>query len=274
MRRALLPALLCAALLTAGCATAEPGPGAAGTKAGTTKAAPSAVATTPADHTHAVRAAVAETGRTTARFSYRSEMGTASAPMVITTDGAHDFARDRGTLRTGLGTVARFEEVLTAKRIYLRGAAGDDTMPWSYVDRADVQARHALRAPGNDPEYTLRQAAMGERFARVGEEKLNGAPVTHYRGHLPHAALVLQMAEDRRALVDKMRELLGGPVPASADVWVDGRKRVVKVRLSLNVGGGMPISVNTLTLTELGRPVKVTVPTAGEAVRSDGSLLG
>lgn len=146
-------------------------------------------------------------------------------------------------------------------------------MPWSYVDRADVEARHTLRAPGNDPEYTLRQVAMSERFTRVGEEKLNGAPVTHYRGHLPHAALTLEMAEERRAMVDKLRTLLGGPLPASADVWVDGRKQVVKVRLSLNIEG-VPTSVNTLTLTDLGKPVKVTVPSTEEAAESDGSLLG
>ncbi|MCX4982662.1 hypothetical protein [Streptomyces sp. NBC_00572] len=270
MRRALPSVLLCAALLTAGCATVEAKPGATAPAP-----TPTAVATTPVDQTRAVRDAVAATGRTSARFSYRTEIGTSpsAAPYVITTRGAHDFARDLGSLRSGMGTVAQFEEVLTAKRIYLRGTVGEETMPWSSLDRADVEARHALRAPANDPEYTLRQVALGERFTRVGEEKLNGAPVTHYRGHLPHAALTLEMAEDRRALVDKIRKLLGGPLPASADVWVDGRKRVVKMRLSMNIEG-MPISVNTLTLTELGKPVKVTVPSADEAAESDGSILG
>lgn len=71
-------------------------------------------------------------------------------------------------------------------------------MPWSYVDRDEIEVRHILRAPANDPEYTLRQAAMGEEFEQVGEENLNGTPVTRYRGLLTHEALTLQMTKETR----------------------------------------------------------------------------
>lgn len=276
MRRALSSTVVCCVLLTAGCTTTESGGnGVDATPARAARATPTATPTV-ADSvasTRTVRAALDVTGRTTARTAVRTELGKGAVPAyVISGEGAHDFAEDRGTVSVGLATAARFEEVFADGRVYVRGTAGDETMAWSYVDRDEVEARHILRAPANDPEYTLRQAAMGEKFQQVGEEKLNGATVTRYRGLLPHAALTLQMEKAVRAKTDRLRDLMGGRIPATVDVWVDDRKRAVQVRLSMLIEGAAS-SVNTLTLTELGKPVKVTVP-AGEAAESDPSILG
>ncbi|MFD4583977.1 hypothetical protein [Streptomyces sp. NPDC058434] len=266
-RRALASTVLCTALLTTGCATAE---------SGSTGAAPTAGATTTTPGvapTRTVQAAVEATGRTTARTALRTELGTGAAPAhVISGKGAYDFARDRGTVSVGLATAARFEEVFAGGRVYVRGDAGDETMPWSYVDRDEVEARHILRAPANDPGYTLRQAAMGEKFEQVGEENLSGTPVTRYRGLLTHEALTLKMTKESRAKTDRMRDLLGGRIPATVEVWVDERNRAVQMRLSMKIEGTVS-SVSTLTLTEPGTPVKVVVPSA-DAAESDASLLG
>ncbi|MFE5941969.1 hypothetical protein [Streptomyces sp. NPDC056480] len=277
VRRALSSTVVvCSVLLSTGCGAAKSGGGASGaTPSRATGATPTATPTVAAavDSTRTVRVALDATGRTTARTSVRTELGKGSVPAyVISGKGAHDFAEHRGTVSIGIATAARFEEVLADGRVYIRGAAGDETMPWSYVDRDEVEARHILRAPANDPEYTLRQAAMGERFQQVGEEDLNGSAVTRYRGLLTHEALTLQMNKEMRAKTDRLRDLMGGLIPATVDVWVDSRKRAVQVRLSMTIEGAAS-SVNTLTLTELGRPVKVTVP-AAEAAESDASILG
>ncbi|MFD3993450.1 hypothetical protein [Streptomyces sp. NPDC058583] len=159
-------------LLTAGCATAESGGN--GAEPTPSRAATPTVAATVAA-TRTVRAALDVTGRTAARTVAKTELGKGAVPAcVISGDGAHDFAKDRGIVSVGMATAARFEEVFADGRVYIRGNAGDETMPWSYVDRDDVDARHVLRAPANDPEYTLRQAAMGEKFQQVGACRRGG----------------------------------------------------------------------------------------------------
>ncbi|MFE6068792.1 hypothetical protein [Streptomyces sp. NPDC056525] len=277
MRRALSSTVVvCSVLLTAGCGAAGSGGDAAevtsSRAAGATPTATPTVAATVAS-TRTVRAAIDATGRTTARTAVKTELGEGAVPAyVISGEGAHDFAKDRGTVSIGMATAARFEEVFADGRVYIRGSAGDETMSWSYVDRDEVEARHILRAPANDPGYTLRQAAMGEMFQQVGEEKLNGSAVTRHRGLLTHEALTLQMGKEVRAKTDRLRDLMGGRIPVIVDVWIDDRKRAVQVRLSMTIEGAAS-SVNTLTLTELGKPVKVTVP-AAEAAESDASILG
>ncbi|WP_330461042.1 hypothetical protein OIB37_31735 [Streptomyces sp. NBC_00820] len=247
MRHPLSLTAVCAMLLTAGCATAEGG--ASGT--GDAKAAASASAV----GTRAVRAALDVTGRTTAHTEQTVELtANTMPPYVISASGAYDFAAHRGTASVGLADVARFQEVFTDARIYLRGTAGAESMPWSYIDRADADATHLLRSPGNDPEYTLRQAALGEEFELVGKERTNGAPTTHYRGLLPHKALTLRMTKDAREQADQMRDLLHGRIPATADVWVDAEKRVVRVKFTSDIARAGVLSVSTLTLTKLGEP--------------------
>lgn len=67
--------------------------------------------------------------------------------------------------------------------------------------------------------------------------------------------------------------MMGGEIPATAEVWVDQRRRAVRIRLSLDIPGSVS-SITTLTLTDLGRPVKVTVPTAEGTEESDAALSG
>ncbi|MFE6709613.1 hypothetical protein [Streptomyces sp. NPDC057695] len=275
MRRALSSFVVCGVLLTTGCATGGSGDAGAGpAPVVTTRATPAATPTpTPGvAASQAVRDALAATGRTSARTAVRTELGRGSGPAyVLSGAGVHDFAGDRGSVSVGLADAVRFDEVFADGRVYVRGEAGGESMPWSYVDRADAKARHMLRAPANDPEYTLRQASMGERFQRIGEEKLRGAAVTRYRGLLPHRALTLEMGEETRVKADTLRTYFGGRIPVTVDVWVDGRERAVRVRLSMTVKDVMS-AVTTLTLTELGRPVKVVVPAGATA--SDASVLG
>lgn len=261
MRRA-LPfscATACLALMIAGCGAGE-GSGPAGAK--TTPSAPSA---TPA-HGATVRAAVAATSRTSARMTQKHRLdGSASQGTIdITGSGDFDFAKDRGSITVTLGGTVTFQEIFADGKVYIRGGAtGVEENDWYISDRDRSPARHLLRAPANDPEYTLRQAGMAEDFVRAGEEKLSGAPVVRYRGALPHEALTLRMEKETKDKLEEMRQGLGGRIPVDVDVWVDDRGRAVQTRLAFDVAGVK--SVNTVTFTELGKAVKVDVP-QGEVV--------
>ncbi|MFE7512604.1 hypothetical protein ACFU8I_15515 [Streptomyces sp. NPDC057540] len=265
MRRALSSTLACVALLAAGCAGGPESPGAA------PKAAPptaSAAATTEADHTRTVRKSVE--GLTTARTAYRWEVGKPGATYALTGEGGHDFARKRGSVVVNLEGAARFEEVFTPERLYIRGTAGEESVGWTFVDRAGVRSERILKAPGNDPEFLLRQVVLGQDYRRLAEDDVAGASATRYRGLLPQAALTLDMSAEARKKVEQMREMLGGSIPATADVWIDGRGRLLRLRLEMNIEGVVR-STTTLTLSAQGEPVTVRVPVG--AVEADTSTL-
>ncbi|MFF9148237.1 hypothetical protein ACF1BN_25630 [Streptomyces sp. NPDC014861] len=269
MRRALAPTLVCAVLLTAGCAAKEPASTASAPAA--TDARPSAPTPTasdpagaapatpaPVDGTREVRAAVAGLG--TARTAFRWQVGAPDkSTYALTGEGRHDFARKRGTLEVGLEDAARFELVFTPKHLYMRGTTQKESVDWMSTERAGIKAQRILKAPGNDPEYLVRQVAMGEKFERVGGEDVAGTPTTHYRGALPHRALTLNMTEEAREKTDQLRDMLDGTIPATAEAWIDDRGRLVRIRLGMRIDGTIA-SETTLTFTEPGRPVEVDVP--------------
>ncbi|MFE3388665.1 hypothetical protein [Streptomyces anulatus] len=222
-----------------------------------------------------MRAAVQVIRESSARTVMKTEMGTAPGEPIytITAKGAHDFARNSGTVNARVGDAAEFDQVLTDDRIYVRGVAGTETMPWSYTDRADAKVQHMLRAPGNDAAHLLQQASMSSEYDRFGTETVAGTTTTRYSAPLSHKALVLNMSEETREKSGQLRDMMGGEIPATAEVWVDQRKRAVRIRLSLDIPGSVS-SITTLTLTDLGRPVKVTVPTAEGTEESDAALSG
>ncbi|GGR36025.1 hypothetical protein GCM10010282_30560 [Streptomyces roseolus] len=170
----------------------------------------------------------------------------------------------------GLEDVARFEEVFTPERLYLRGTTTKESVDWTYVDRAGIKAERILKAPGNDPEFLMRQVLLGERYRRLAVEDVTGVSATRYQGTLTHAALTLDMSAEARKKADQMRDMLGGPIPATADVWIDQRGRLVRVRLRMDLEGLLK-STTTLSLTAQGEPVKVRVPVG--AVEADTSSL-
>ncbi|MFF7363791.1 hypothetical protein [Streptomyces sp. NPDC008125] len=263
LRRALFLTFACTALLAGGCSTSTP----ADRSGAAESRSPSPGAS--ADPTKTVLAALDATGRTTARIAHRTEMGAGEGTTyLISGNGSYDFAHHRGTTNVSVASAARFDEVFTDGKLYMRGTTGAETMEWTAVDRSGVEAQHVLRSPANDPEYTLEQASMATDFTRTGPERVGSVPATHFRGQLPYEALTLKLAKKPLETTGKLRDLLGGEIFVPVDVWVDGQGRAVRIRMSLQMGATAS-SVSTLTLTELGRPVEVTVPHAEVEVGSD-----
>lgn len=261
--RFLSVALVCVAALSSGC-----------TQTSDSKAQPAAsdesAASSSADYTRKVRAALQETLGSSARTVMKTDMGTSpdEPTYTITAKGAHDFARNAGKVTAKVGDVAEFDQVLTDDRIYIRGGTGTEAMPWHYTDRADAKVQHMLRPPGNDAAHLLQQASMSSGYDRFGTEKVAGTATTRYHAPLSYRALVLNMTEEAREKSDQLRDMMGGSIPAATDVWVDGKGQAVRIRLSLNIPGSVS-SITTLTLSELGRAVDVVVPTAEGAEESE-----
>ncbi|MFE1797298.1 LppX_LprAFG lipoprotein [Streptomyces sp. NPDC059517] len=220
-----------------------------------------------AAHAAAVRAAIARTSADSVRVDETIEMRSTDSPTtyVFAIGGAFDLAGDRGRLTvdledSGMDTV---EEVFVGDTVYVRGSRTVDEDKWAAADRSEALTSYFLRSPLNDPEHLLRQMKAMRQVSKEGQEQVEGAPAVHYRGTVDHATATLRMTTKTRQGLDEVREKLGDDVPVYADVWVDGKGRAVRVRLSYF--GGMK-AVTTMTLSDFGTPVKAEAPPDDEVV--------
>ncbi|MFD5142753.1 LppX_LprAFG lipoprotein [Streptomyces sp. NPDC058401] len=214
------------------------------------------------DHAGTVRAAAEATRATSARTSQTMEIGDGSKTYTLTATGDFDMAGDKGALSVDLpgGGISHVDQVFADGKVYVRGAGGMDKDTWASIARDKAETHYALRAPLNDPEHVLEQVSALTKVTKAGEQDLGGVPTVHYRGTLPFQATAARLASDKRALFEELQAKIGGEVPVSAEVWVDGQGRLVQSRMTLALGPAK--SVTTVAFTELGKPVRVEVPAA------------
>ncbi|GAA2724526.1 MULTISPECIES: hypothetical protein [Streptomyces] len=221
----------------------------------------------------AVRAAVAATEKSTVRIDERVDMSGEGGSFTFGIRGGMDLAGGKGHLTTTLdgaqrgGGGATLDEVFSGGTVYFRmPEATDGDTAWRAVPRDKVESQALLRAPMNDPAHTLRQIAQMRSPVNAGEEKVNGTPTVHYRGRLDHDTLVLRMAAERRAKVDSMRDMLNADLPVAADAWVDKAGRLVRSRLTFDMGGTKLVA--TLDFADFGKPVDTpAAPADAQAVQ-------
>ncbi|MFJ4277562.1 hypothetical protein [Streptomyces massasporeus] len=257
MRRPVVLAAV-AALLCAGCSTAD-----AGNRDKTAVTSPSASSS---GSSSAVREAVAALRDSSAGFRQKVELEGEGKVYGLTVAGDFDFAADKGHLAVDLpgGAIDHSDQVFANGRIYLSGAQGLGEDAWGVVPRDKAEAHYLLRAPLNDPEHVLEQVAAMRKVSREGEENIQGVRAVRYRGILDHRTVTLRMAPDVRTKMNQARDTLGSDLPVFADAWVDGRGRLVQTRMSVNMSGAR--STLTMALSDIGEPVRVTVPRAADTV--------
>ncbi|WP_329558266.1 LppX_LprAFG lipoprotein [Streptomyces uncialis] len=261
--------LVAAALLCAGCSAVD-------TPTAKNADEPGVTAVSPAPHS-AVRAAVTTTGRSSARIDQKIVMANGEKEYTLTVTGGFDFAADQGRIAAAMpgGPFGRSEVTFAGGNAYISGAKGLDDGVWGAMPRAKAEAHYLLRAPLNDPEHILKQVSALRNVSHEGEATVHGVRAAHYRGTLDHEAFTLRMARDVRKAADQIREKLGDDLPVFADVWVDDRGRLVRTRMAVGTG---PVDMTvTMTLTDFGKPVRVTVPKAGNTLpvaAGTGILLG
>ncbi|MFJ4470110.1 hypothetical protein ACIP2X_21920 [Streptomyces sp. NPDC089424] len=214
----------------------------------------------------AVRAAVAGLREDSAGFRQEIELEGEGKVYGLTVTGDFDFAADKGHLAVDLpgGAIDHSDQVFAGDKIYVSGVQGIDEDAWGVMPRDEAEAHYLLRAPLNDPEHVLRQIAALRTVSREGEEKVGGVRAVRYRGVLDHRTVTLRMAPDVREKMDWTRDTLGADLPVFADAWVDGRGRLVQTRMEAIMSGAR-VTV-TMTLSNIGEPVHVTVPQSADTV--------
>ncbi|MFF9031501.1 LolA-like protein [Streptomyces iakyrus] len=260
MRRPLVLAAA-AMLLCAGCSTADAGhpdkPAAASSSpsSGSSSASGSAV-----------RAAVAALREDTAGFRQKIELEGDGKVYGLTVTGGFDFAADKGHLAVDLpgGAIDHSDQIFADNKIYISGVQGIGEETWGVMPRDEAEAHYLLRAPLNDPEHVLQQIAAMRKISQEGTENVQGVRAVRYRGILDHRTATLRMATDMRTRMDQARDALGSDVPVFADAWVDGRGRLVQIRMNVNMSGARVTL--TMALSDIGQPVRVWVPRASDTV--------
>jgi hypothetical protein len=143
----------------------------------------------------------------------------------------------------------------------LRNQPGFESVPegkeWLKLDPDSVGTSDVVQ---RDPSSSLDalRGATG-KITRVGSEKIRGAETTHYRVTLDLANAISNAPEAQRDRVETSVIALGTrSVPA--DVWIDSKGRVRKLRLRLK--GGTVVNPGSLQFEffDLGTPVAVTQP--------------
>ncbi|SEE70733.1 hypothetical protein [Streptomyces sp. KS_5] len=247
-----------AALLCAGCSSADAGDH--------DKAAAASPSSTSSGSRSAVRAAVAALREDSAEFRQEIELEGEGQEYGLTVTGGFDFAADRGHLAVELpgGAIDHSDQVFADGKIYISGVQGVGKDAWGVLLRDKAQAHYLLRAPLNDPEHVLQQIAAMREISREGEEKVQGVRAVRYRGIFNHRTVTMRMAPDVRTKTDQARDILGSDLPVFADAWVDDRGRLVQTRMSVNLSGAQVTS--TMALSDIGEPVRVTVPKAADTI--------
>lgn len=248
-----------ATLLCAGCSSAD-----AGNHDKAAAASPSSASSS--DSRSAVRAAVAALREASAGFRQEIELEGEGQVYGLTVTGGFDFAADRGHLAVDLpgGAIDHSDQVFADGKIYISGVQGVGKDAWGVMPRDKAEAHYLLRAPLNDPEHVLRQIAAMREISREGEEKVQGVRAVRYRGILDHRTVTLRMAPDVRTKTGQARDALGSDLPVFADAWVDERGRLVQTRMSVNLSGAQVTSA--MALSDIGEPVRVTVPKAADTI--------
>ncbi len=226
--------------------------------------------TTAAATVPAVSDAVAKTAKAGSEHALVAAV-VAAGGNRITVNGSGDFDSTKRTgslhARLGVGGLqSTVDEVLDGKRVYVSSPLFSTVLPagktWVALDLATATKTLGVNASAltsQDPGAALEQLRALTGLRQVGTATIDGVQTTHYRGHVD----VAKLTPAARSLVSSSGAAFG-----PLDVWVgaDGYVHRVRVTTTASSGGQKAKTVVTMTLSEYGEAVNVSVPPASETV--------
>jgi hypothetical protein len=219
-----------------------------------------------------------------AKFRGTSTADGGGANSEVTFDGSFAFAQRAGEYSVdpaaiGLQGSGTLRTLLVGGVLYLsldalEGGDAPDLAgkKWLKLDPASFGGEGLIGQ--SDPNGSL-DAVRGVtgRVETVGTETIRGTRTTRYRTRINPARAVANAPDELREKVrGAVRPLGSRAVPA--DVWIDGRGRLRKVRLRLGSGSlASPRGSLAFEYFDLGAQVSVEAPPASEVV-DFAELLG
>ncbi|MFI6007959.1 hypothetical protein ACIBAG_03895 [Streptomyces sp. NPDC051243] len=217
------------------------------------------------------RAADALVGAGTSKARTSMEMATGGTRVTIRGEGVYDFHKQLGQLKVLLpqdpaGTTARrpIMELLAPGALFMKNrGAGVPANKWVRVDTRSLSDGNLVTGGATDP-FAAAEVLRGARSATyVGEGKVAGTPVRHYRG-TADLGVAAQEASDgnKESLTAAAKGFATDQVPFDVYLDDDGRIRKVRHRFSF-VNGQQSDAVavaSTTLLYDFGAPVDVRLP--------------
>lgn len=171
------------------------------------------------------------------------------------------------------------EAVFLYPTVYMRMPFLTDKLPegksWLQIDMSKVvQATggampQALGIGQIDPSEMLQYLKTSSGHVQtLGTTQLYGVSTTHYRVKLQLATVLQKLPGSERAAAKTLLQHVGNAGAIPIDVWVDGKGRVRRVQMSLDIAGATASGAATVTVgfTEYGTVPVVAAPPESEVV--------
>lgn len=205
----------------------------------------------------------------TAKATTSMEMATGGTRLTIRGEGGYDFRKRQGRLRVVLpeegsatGRQQPITELFTPGALYMKNrGAGVPADKWVRIDTTAVDDGNLVSGGATDPAAAAELLRAAREVTYVGEARLSGVRVSHYRGttDIGDAAKVAS-PQVRGALAAAAKGFATHAVPFDAYLDEEGRLRKVRLRFSFTNEGREVDVASTTELHEFGEPVEVRLP--------------
>ncbi|MGW7577914.1 hypothetical protein [Streptomyces sp. NPDC054765] len=226
-------------------------------------------ATTAAAEVRSSAAALLRAGSARVRTSMETVSG--GTRVAIRGTGGYDFATSTGRLRVVLpdpagrrgGGRQPVTEILAPGALFMKNrGAGVPADKWVRVYTAALADGNLVTGGATDPLAAAELLCGAREVSYLGEERLDGVPVRHYRG-ITDIATAARAASPRSrpALVAAEQGFTTDAVPF--EVYLDEEGRLRKVRQWFHFANGAPKGASvtsTMELSGFGTKVAVQLP--------------
>ena len=203
-------------------------------------------------------------------MALKGSVSVAGQLVTITGEGDFDNPNRVGSLHLTFnagGLSGDIDEVISGTLIYMRSPLFADALPkgktWISIDLEKVAARQGIDLSSlgaQDPTQTFAQLRALGNVTEVGEETVDGADTTHYRGYIDPAKL------PQGAKVKALTNATYGPY----DVWIgkdDGYVRRVKLSFAMGTAAaGRQRIATTVNFSNFNEAVSVSAPSDAETL--------
>ncbi|MFJ8538640.1 hypothetical protein [Streptomyces sp. NPDC093591] len=216
-------------------------------------------------------AADALVGARSSKARTSMEMAAGGTRVTIRGEGVYDFGKQLGRLRVLLphdpaGTPEHrpIVELLAPGALFMKNrGAGVPADKWVRVDTRSLSDGNLVTGGATDP-FAAAEVLRGARTAAyVGEDKIAGTPVRHYRGTADLGIAARDASEgNKESLAAAAKGFASDQVPF--DVYLDDAGRIRKVRHRFSFVNGQQNNAvavaSTTLLYDFGAPVDVRLP--------------
>lgn len=172
------------------------------------------------------------------------------------------------------GIDLRIDEVLSGSSLYMKSQFFAAMLPkgktWLKLDLAKAAKTKGIDFDSlisQDPSRNFTELQASGDAVRVGDETIDGAATTHYRGHVD----ISKIPQGEK--IQRTTGVKYGPY----DVWIgkdDGLVHRLNTSYSYNVGGARQTADLTMNFSDFGKSVNVTIPADADVADMSQQNLG